>query len=108
MPNLNRRALMAGAATLPAIAIPAAAQCAFPPDAELIAIGQKMKPFVRPYIEAQSKYEELSEQDAELVGCNDPAYMAMAEERPKQNMPRASKQRAKRPALEWSSSECAN
>jgi hypothetical protein len=30
MHTMNRRALMAGAATLPAIAIPAAAQCAVP------------------------------------------------------------------------------
>jgi hypothetical protein len=55
--DMNRRAILAGAAALPASALPA-----FGADDALIAIGEKMKPLVRPYFEASSKHEELSHQ----------------------------------------------
>ena len=64
--DMNRRAILAGTAALPASALPA-----FGADDALIAIGEKMKPVVRPYFEANSKHEELSQQVNELVteGC---------------------------------------
>jgi hypothetical protein len=47
MHTMNRRALVAGAAILPAIAIPAAAQCVLQPDAELLALGAELETLLR-------------------------------------------------------------
>jgi hypothetical protein len=47
--DLNRRALLAGAAALPAMSIPALAA-----DAELLAIGEKMRALWSPYWEAKA------------------------------------------------------
>jgi hypothetical protein len=49
--NLSRRALVAGAAALPAIAVPvAAAQCVLQGDAELLALGVQLEPFLLRWI----------------------------------------------------------
>jgi hypothetical protein len=48
--SLNRRALVAGAAALPAIAVPVAAQCVLQGDAELLALGAQLEPFLLRWI----------------------------------------------------------
>jgi hypothetical protein len=48
--SLNRRALVAGAAALPVIAIPAAAQCVLQDDAELLALGAQLEPFLQRWL----------------------------------------------------------
>jgi hypothetical protein len=72
--DMNRRAILAGAAALPASTLPALGA-----DDALIAIGEKMKPLVRPYFEASSKHEELSQQVDELVMSREDSGMTLIE-----------------------------
>jgi hypothetical protein len=60
---MNRRTLVAGAAILPAIAIPAAAQCVLQPDAELLALGAELETLLR------ERYIPLARPDAERTAA---------------------------------------
>jgi hypothetical protein len=68
--SLNRRALVAGAAVLPAIAVPAAAQCVLGGDAELRRLWSEYCSHKTAYLAAYQKYMPcLAAFDAELPPC---------------------------------------
>jgi hypothetical protein len=71
--SLNRRAILAGAAALPAMSIPALAA-----DAELLAIGEKMRALWSPYWEAKARAHEEHERMFEFAGANRPDYVKIA------------------------------
>jgi hypothetical protein len=72
--DLNRRAILAGAASLPAASIPAIAG----DDAELLATGEKMKLLWSPYHEADAEAHEEYERAEEFLGRNRPDYAEIA------------------------------
>jgi hypothetical protein len=66
--QMNRRGILAGTASLPALSIPALAA----ENPELLAIGEKIKALWPAYQEACARSHELYEATRELAGWNDP------------------------------------
>jgi hypothetical protein len=65
---MNRRAILAGVGTLPAMSLPAVAT----DDAKLIAIGEKIKALWPAYQDACAIRHEFYKQACELAGWNEP------------------------------------